>query len=112
MLVRILDSAHNDIRDGYWFYEDQEPGVGDYFSDTLYGEIESLALYAGIHNRRGFRGSGVRLQKRRGARELRAAAAFCFFDRIYRIHRICAEMFSPRRIRCLKQTGINERMMA
>jgi len=31
MLVRILDSAHNDIRDGYWFYENQEPGVGDYF---------------------------------------------------------------------------------
>ena len=26
--------------------------MGDYFSDTLYGEIESLALYAGIHNRR------------------------------------------------------------
>ena len=43
MLVRILDSAHNDIRDGYWFYENQEPGVGDYFSDTLYGEIESLS---------------------------------------------------------------------
>ena len=41
MLVRILDSAHNDIRDGYWFYENQEPGVG-----------ESLALYAGIHNKR------------------------------------------------------------
>ena len=52
MLVRILDSAHNDIRDGYWFYENQELGVGDYFSDTLYGEIESLVLYAGIHNKR------------------------------------------------------------
>ena len=26
--------------------------MGDYFSDTLYGEIESLALYAGIHNKR------------------------------------------------------------
>ena len=52
MRVRILDSAHNDMLDGYWFYESQEPGVGDYFSDTLYGEIESLALYAGIHNKR------------------------------------------------------------
>jgi plasmid stabilization system protein ParE len=51
MRVRILDSAHNDILGGYWFYENQEPGVGDYFSDTLYGEIESLALYAGIHNK-------------------------------------------------------------
>ena len=26
--------------------------MGDYFSDTPYGEIESLALYAGIHNKR------------------------------------------------------------
>lgn len=52
MRVRILCSAHYDIRDGYWFYESQASGVGDYFSDTLYGEIESLALYAGVHNRR------------------------------------------------------------
>ena len=35
MRVRILDSAHNDIRDGYWFYESQEPGVGDYFSEPF-----------------------------------------------------------------------------
>ena len=27
MRVRILDSAHNDMLDGYWFYESQEPGV-------------------------------------------------------------------------------------
>ena len=52
MRVRIQDSAHNDMRNGYWFYESQESGLGDYFSDTLYGEIESLALYAGIHNKR------------------------------------------------------------
>ena len=51
MRVRILNSAHDDMRDGYWFYENQEPGVGDYFSDTLYAEIESLALYAGIHSK-------------------------------------------------------------
>lgn len=51
MRVKILDSAHKDMLDGYWFYENQEPGLGDYFSDTLYGEIESLALYAGIHNK-------------------------------------------------------------
>ena len=52
MRVRILDSAHNDMLDGYWFYENQEPGAGVYFSDTLYGEIESLSLYAGIHGKR------------------------------------------------------------
>ena len=72
MRVRILDSAHNDIRDGYWFYEDQEPGVGDYFSDTLYGEIESLALYAGIHNKRfGFH-RALRSEERRVGKECRS----------------------------------------
>lgn len=52
MRVRILTSAHNDLVDGYWFYERQGEGLGDYFADTLYAEIESLALYAGIHPRR------------------------------------------------------------
>lgn len=52
MRVEILDPAHEDILDGTWFYERQEPGLGLYFSDTLYGEIESLAIYAGIHPRR------------------------------------------------------------
>ena len=26
MRVRILESAHNGMLDGYWFYENQEPG--------------------------------------------------------------------------------------
>ena len=52
MRVKMLDSAHQDMLDGYWFYERQGVGLGDYFADTLYGEIDSLALYAGIHNRK------------------------------------------------------------
>lgn len=39
MHIRIQDSAHNDIREGYWFYERKGIGLGDYFSDTLYGEM-------------------------------------------------------------------------
>ena len=35
------------IYDGYWFHERQGEELGDYFTDTLYGEIESLSLYAG-----------------------------------------------------------------
>ena len=50
MRVKVLDSAHQDLLDGYWFYERQGVGLGDYFVDTLYGEIDSLALYAGIHS--------------------------------------------------------------
>lgn len=49
MYVEILDCAHEDMADGYGFYERQSPGLGAYFSDTLYSEMESLQLYAGIH---------------------------------------------------------------
>ena len=35
MRIRILKSAQDDLRDGYWFYESQETGVGDYFLDSL-----------------------------------------------------------------------------
>lgn len=49
MRVEILDSAHEDMANGYAFYEHQAAGLGAYFSDTLYSEMESLQLYAGIH---------------------------------------------------------------
>ena len=52
MEVEILESAHNDMLEGYWFYERRQPRLGDYFTDTLYGEMGSLQLYAGIHPRR------------------------------------------------------------
>ena len=53
MRVRILDSAHNDMLDGYWFYERQGSSyLGNYFLATLQGDLSSLALYAGIHNKR------------------------------------------------------------
>jgi len=47
--IRILRSAQKDLREGYWFYEKQEPGVGSYFLDSLNSDIESLKVYAGIH---------------------------------------------------------------
>lgn len=50
MRVRILESARRDLRQGYNFYERQQEGVGDYFLDTLFAEIDSLAIYAGIHS--------------------------------------------------------------
>lgn len=49
MRVEILDCAHEDMANGYVFYERQSPGLGSYFADTLYSEMESLQLYAGIH---------------------------------------------------------------
>jgi len=48
--IRILDSAEEDLKDGYLFYESQERGVGEYFLDSISSDIESLRLYAGIHS--------------------------------------------------------------
>ena len=49
MKVRILRPAFDDLAVGRGFYDRQEAGVGDYFFDSLFTEIDSLVLYAGIH---------------------------------------------------------------
>jgi len=49
MKVRILDEAEQDLVDGFRFYETREAGLGDYFLDSLFSDIDSLRLYAGIH---------------------------------------------------------------
>ena len=47
--VIVLAAAAEDLEAGRDFYDAQEPGVGDYFSDSLIADIESLALFHGIH---------------------------------------------------------------
>ena len=49
MNVRILDEAEQDLIDGSRFYEARDRDLGDYFLDSLFSDIGSLALYAGIH---------------------------------------------------------------
>lgn len=49
MKLHILSSAIGDIESGKKFYERQSPGLGDYFQDCLFSDIDSLVLYAGIH---------------------------------------------------------------
>ena len=49
MIIRILDEAQSDLREGAQFYEQQSNGLGLYFLDTLFSDIESLILYAGVH---------------------------------------------------------------
>ena len=49
MKIRILSAALHDLADGRLFYEKQGEGLGDYFFDSLFSDIDSLALYAGIH---------------------------------------------------------------
>lgn len=49
MRIEILSDAAEDLLDGYHFYERQASGLGAYFLDTLYSDIDSLLVYAGIH---------------------------------------------------------------
>lgn len=49
--VIVLAEAAEDIEQARDFYDAQELGVGDYFTDSILADIESLALYHGIHQR-------------------------------------------------------------
>ena len=49
MRRQIFDNAKLDLTDGFEFYERQASGVGAYFLDCLFSDIDSLALYAGVH---------------------------------------------------------------
>ncbi len=49
MKIKILESASKDLIEGYWFYEKQQEGLGNYFLDTLFSDIDSSQIYAGIH---------------------------------------------------------------
>ena len=51
MKIRILSLAVDDLQAGRDFYEHQQAGLGAYFLDTLYSDIEALLLHAGIHAR-------------------------------------------------------------
>ncbi|MCX7011898.1 MAG: type II toxin-antitoxin system RelE/ParE family toxin [Candidatus Sumerlaeota bacterium] len=50
MRIEILDEAQQDLIDGFRFYESQAERLGDYFLDSLFSDIDSLRMYAGIHS--------------------------------------------------------------
>jgi len=47
--IKILESAVHDLHAGRIFYERQAKGVGATFFDSLFSDIDSLVIYAGIH---------------------------------------------------------------
>lgn len=49
MKIQILDLAKADLIEGYYFYEELEAGLGDYFLTNLYADIDSLAIFGGLH---------------------------------------------------------------
>ena len=49
MKIEVLEDAEEDLLAGFRFYDRLEPGLGQYFIDTLFSDIDSLHLYAGVH---------------------------------------------------------------
>lgn len=39
------------MTDGYWFYEDQEAGLGNYFLQSIYDDLGRLSRTGGVHRR-------------------------------------------------------------
>ena len=51
MRIKLLSSALEDLSEGRLFYEKQGEGLGEYFFDSLFSDIDSLTLYGGIHSK-------------------------------------------------------------
>lgn len=49
MKIDILSVAVRDMALGRDFYETQQAGLGVYFLDSLFSDIDSLLLHAGVH---------------------------------------------------------------
>jgi plasmid stabilization system protein ParE len=47
--VEILDKAEDDLIHGFRFYETRQPGLGSYFLESLFADIESLQVHGGVH---------------------------------------------------------------
>jgi len=51
MNVHTSAEAEDDLFNGFEFYEQQSPGLGNYFAENLRSDIRSLCLHAGIHRK-------------------------------------------------------------
>ena len=51
MKLEILPAALADLAVGFDFYEKQQPGLGRYFRESLFTDIDTLIIHAGIHRK-------------------------------------------------------------
>jgi hypothetical protein len=49
MTVVILEDAAEDLESGAQFYESCATGIGDYFIDSIFSDLDSLILFADVH---------------------------------------------------------------
>jgi hypothetical protein len=47
--IVVIDRARDDIEAARDFYDECEPGIGDYFVDCILSDISSLQVYFGLH---------------------------------------------------------------
>ena len=47
--IVITQSAQDDLLAGFWFYEQQQSGLGSYFLSNLMADIDHLKKSAGVH---------------------------------------------------------------
>lgn len=49
MDIRLLETAKEDLREGWNFYEQNAVGLGDYSLDCMQADVRSPKVFAGIH---------------------------------------------------------------
>lgn len=47
--IHITSDALEDLNEGFLFYDAQEAGLGEYFSDSIKSDIENLKVTGGVH---------------------------------------------------------------
>ena len=47
--IEITQAAQDDLLAAYWFYENQQAGIGAYFLNSLYADIDALQISAVVH---------------------------------------------------------------
>jgi plasmid stabilization system protein ParE len=47
--IEILPEAQEDLIAGFRFYDRQSRGLGNYFLDSLFEDVDALATHAGVH---------------------------------------------------------------
>lgn len=91
MKIELLEEAEGDLLGGFAFYERQQAGLGHYFLDSLFSDIDSLQLYAGLHTEHfGY----YRLLSRR----FPYAVYYRVFDEVVRVYAVLDCRQSPERI--------------
>jgi plasmid stabilization system protein ParE len=47
--IEILSEARDDLIGGFRFYEQQAPGLGSYFRESILADVDALAVHGGVH---------------------------------------------------------------